>query len=180
MIGDEEWGMQVAKVARRLFPILLVAVLAGMLVFFGSIAIGNGSSESRLGHDLKSRGVRTVGTVTATGEHDYFSYSFMVEGSQYSGNTNAFLAGQTLDAGQLHLGQHIPVIYDAKDPHRSCSCDVNLMTSTAWSGELFPLFFVIFGTVVVGVGMLSQWRRRQRASGSGPAGVGPTRSTFTL
>jgi hypothetical protein len=179
VIGDEEWGMQVAKVGRRLFPILLVAVLAGMLVFFASMAIGNGSGESTLGHDLKNRGVHTVGTVTATGEHDFFSYSFVVEGSHYSGNTNAFLAGQTVDAGQLHLGQHIPVIYDAKDPQRSCSCDVNLLTNTAWSGELFPLIFVIFGTVVVGVGMLTQWRKRQRAGGSGPAEMGPTRSTFT-
>ena len=164
MIGDEIWGMQVAKVGRRLFPVLLVALLAGMLVFFGSKAISNGSGESTLGHDLKSRGVHTVGTVTATGQHDYFSYSFMVDGSQYSGNTNAFLAGQTLDAGQLHLGQHIPVIYDANDPQRSCSCDVNLLTNTAWSGELVPLFFVILGTVAGGVGMLAQRRKRQRTA----------------
>ncbi len=80
----------------------------------------------------------------------------MVEGSQYSANTNAFLAGRTLDLGQLHLGQHIPDIYDTKDPQRSCSCDVNLLTNTAWSGELFPFFLVIFGTVVAGVGMLAQ------------------------
>jgi hypothetical protein len=164
MIGDEVWGTKVAEVGRRLLTIVLVVVPVAMIAFFGYLAVGNGSSESALGHDLKSRGVHTTGTVTAIGDHDSFSYGFFVEGSHYSGNSADSGAGQTLHAGQLHVGQQIPVIYDAKDPQRSCSCDVNLLTKSAWSGELVPLSVVIIGTVAVEVTQLTRRRKRQTAA----------------
>ena len=143
VIGDAFGGIQLPKVARRWFTILQTVALVGVSVFIVHFAVSVGSGESALGHDLQSHGVRTVGTVTAAepSNHDSFSYSFTVDGSQYSGDTSSFRSGQTVNASQLHVGQHIPVIYDSRDPHQSCSCDVNLLTSTAWSSNLGPLFF---------------------------------------
>jgi hypothetical protein len=166
VIGDAFGGTQIARVGRRLDTFLLIVALAAVLVPLGFLAVSNGSDESTLGHDLQSRGVRTVGTVTAAepSNHDYFSYSFTVEGSHYSGNTTAFLSGQTVDASQLHVGQHIPVIYDANKPQRSCSCDVNLLTSTSWSNNLAPLLFVILGAAVM-ITLHTRRRKRQRAAG---------------
>jgi hypothetical protein len=157
-------GIQLPKVAQRLFTILQIVVLAGVLVFIVFLAVSYGSGESALGHDLQSHGLHTVGTVTAAepSSHDSFSYSYTVDGSQYSGDTASFQSGQTLDASQLHVGQQIPVIYDARDPQQSCSCDVHLLTSTAWSNNLAPLFLLIPGTGVVVVALLARQRKRQR------------------
>jgi hypothetical protein len=163
VIGNVLGGTQAIDVGRRLFTILQIVVLTAMLVFIGSLAVNHGSSESSLGRDLQRRGVHTVGIVTATelSNHDYFSYSFTIEGWHYSGDTTAFTSGQTVLASQLHVGQNIPVIYDAKDPRRSCSCDVNLMASTAWSNDLAPLILLVVGAAVMVVTLLLRLRRRQ-------------------
>jgi hypothetical protein len=117
VIGDAFGGIGSTKVGRSSNPILPIVVLVAMLAFLGFIALSHGSSESSLGHDLQSHGIRTVGTVTAAepSNHDYFSYSYMVNGSQYSGDTNSFTSAQTVDASQLQVGQHIAVTCDAKD-----------------------------------------------------------------
>lgn len=165
MIGDAFGGNRPTKVGRSSNPILPIVGLVAMLAFLGFIALSHGSSESSLGHDLQSYGIRTVGTVTAAepSNHDYFSYSYMVKGSQYSGDTNSFTSAQTVDASQLHVGQHIAVIYDAKDPQQSCSCDVNELASSAWSNDLFPLFIGIPVIAVLVIGLLIRHRKRQRA-----------------
>jgi hypothetical protein len=141
-------------------------VLVAMLAVLGFFSLRHGSSESSLGSDLQSHGIRTVGTVTAAepSNHNYFSYSYMVKGLQYSGDTSSFTSAQTVDASELHVGQHIAVTYDAKDPQQSCSCDVNELASSAWANDLFPLFFAIPVVAALVIVLLVQNRKRQRTA----------------
>jgi hypothetical protein len=166
MISDA-FGATVAAKVRRSFGILQVVALVAILGLLGFLGLSYGSSESSLGHDLQSHGVRTVGTVTAAApsNHDYFSYSYMVKGSQYSGDTTSFPSAQTVDASQLHVGQHIAVVYDARDPQQSCSCDVKELASSAFSNDLFPFFFAIPVVVSMVIVLIIRLRRNQRAGG---------------
>jgi hypothetical protein len=45
-------------------PILQIVALVAMFALLSFFALSHGSSETSLGHDLQSHGVRTVGTVT--------------------------------------------------------------------------------------------------------------------
>jgi len=149
--------------------LILIVALVPILAFIVSLALSHGSSESSLGHDLQSHGVRATVTVTVTAaapsNHDYFAYGYMVEGSHYSGDTASFTSGQTVNASQLHFGEHIAVIYDANNPERSCSCDINLLASSAWSNDLGPLVIVIPGTAVMVFALLRRHRNGRRADG---------------
>jgi hypothetical protein len=167
VIGDAFGGTGPAKVGRSSNPILPIVALVAMLALLGFFALSHGSSESSLGHDLQNHGVRTFGTVTVADQsnHDHFEYSYTVKGSQYSGDSGSFTSAESQDASQYQVGQHIPVTYDAEDPQQSCSCDVDLLASSAWSNDLIPLFFavpVVVGLVIV---LLIRHRRHQRADG---------------
>ena len=166
VIGNASGGIGPKKVGRSSNPVLPLVALIAMLAFLGFISLRHGSSESSLGNDLQSHGIRTVGTVTAAepSNHDYFSYSYMVKGRQYSGDTNAFTSAQTVDASQLRVGQHIAVIFDAKDPQQSCSCDVNELASSAWFNDLFPLVIAIPVIAALVIALLVR-RKRQKADG---------------
>lgn len=162
---DTFGGIGPPRLGRSSNPILPIVALVAMLGFLGFISLRHGSSESSLGHDLQDHGVRTIGTVTVADQsnHDHFEYSYTIKGSQYSGDSGSFTSAESEDASQYQVGQHIPVTYDAEDPQQSCSCDVDLLASSAWSNDLFPLFFavpVVVGLVVV---LLIRHRKGQRA-----------------
>jgi hypothetical protein len=146
-------------------PILQIAAPIAIVLLLAVSALSIGSSESSLGHDLQSHGVRTVGTVTAAepSNHDYFSYSYTVNGSKYPGDSNSFIS--TVDASQLHVGEHIAVVYDAENPRESCSCDVNELSSSARSNDLLPLFIAIPVITVYLFALLIRNRRHQKVGG---------------
>jgi hypothetical protein len=141
--------------------VALLAVLA-LLGF-----LSHGSSESSLGHDLQAHGVRTVGTVTVADQsnHDHFEYRYTVKGSHYSGDSSSFTSAEAEDASQYQVGQHIAVTYDAENPQQSCSCDVDLLASSAWFNDLFPLLVAIPVIGIFVVALLVQHRKRQSADG---------------
>jgi hypothetical protein len=146
-------------------PILPIAALVALLALLGFFALSHGSSESSLGHDLQSHGIRTTGTVTVADQsnHDHFEYSYKVKGTQYSGDSGSFTSAESEDASQYQVGEQIPVTYDGQDPQQSCSCDVDLLASSALSNDLFPLFFavpVVVGLVVV---LLIRHRKGRKA-----------------
>jgi hypothetical protein len=165
VIGDAFGGTGPTKVRRSSNPFLPIVALMVLLVFLGVISLMNGSSENSLGHDLQSHGVRTVGTVTVADQsnHDHFEYSYAVKGAQYSGDSGSFTSAESEDASQYQVGQHIAVTYDTEDPQQSCSCDVDLLASSAWSNDLFPLFFAVPVVVVMVVALLIRHRRHQGA-----------------
>jgi hypothetical protein len=142
-------------------PLLVVGLLLIFAVFSGVIMWTGNASESSLGHDLQSHGAQTVGTVAATqpSNHEYFSYTYVVDGVEYSGNTDSFLSATKLTADQLHVGQRIPVIYDSKTPALSCSCDVDQLAGSRFHDTLLsiaiPLSIALVIVLVV---------RRQRRS----------------
>jgi hypothetical protein len=173
VIGDVFGETGLARV-RRSFGTLQVVALVAVLGLLGFLGLSYGSSESSLGHHLQSHGLRTVGTVTAAApsNHDYFAYSYTVKGSQYSGNTTSFPSAQTLDAGQLHVGQHIPVVYDAQDPQQSCSCDVNELATSAFSNDLSPFLFAIPVIGAMVIALILRLRKKDQGAGQGtPRGV---------
>lgn len=163
---DSFGGVGRPKVGRPSSLLPIVALVA-MLVFLGVIALRHGSSESALGHDLQSHGVRTVGTVTVADQsnHDHFEYGYTVKGSQYSGDSSSFTSAESEEASQYQVGQHIPVTYDAQDPEQSCSCDVNLLATSAWSNDLFPLFVAVPVIIALVIVLLVRRRRRQSLAG---------------
>ena len=162
MIGDAFGGTRPTNFGRSSNPILPIVALLAMLALLGFFALSHGSSESSLGHDLQSHGVRTVGTVTVADQsnHDHFEYSYTVKGLQYSGDSGSFTSAETEDASQYEVGQHIAVTYDAEDPHQSCSCDVDLLAGSAWSNDLAPLFFAV---PVVALVIALRHRRHRRS-----------------
>ena len=138
-----------------------------MLAYLGFLALSHGSSESSLGHDLQRHGVRTGGTVTVADQsnHDHFEYSYIVKGLQYSGDSGSFTSAEAEDASQYQVGQHIAVTYDAEDPQQSCSCDVDLLTSSAWFNDLFPLLVAIPVIGAIVIALLIRYRKSRRAGG---------------
>jgi hypothetical protein len=160
-------GLGRPKPGRSSHPILPIVALVALLAFLGFFALSHGSSESSLGQDLQGHGVRTVGTVTVADQsnHDHFEYSYTVEGSKYSGDSGSFSSAESEGASQYQVGQHIAVTYDAKDPMQSCSCDVDLLASSSWTNDLFPLFFGIPVIAALAVVVLVRNRRSQGAEG---------------
>ncbi len=167
MIGDAFRGTGPTKAGRSSNPILPIVALLAMLAFLGFLALSQGSSESSLGHDLQNHGVHTVGTVTVADQsnHDHFEYSYTVKGLQYSGDSGTFTSAEAEDASQYQVGQHIAVTYNAEDPQQSCSCDVDLLASSAWFNDLFPLLVAIPVIGVMVIALLMRHRRSQRAGG---------------
>ncbi len=141
-----------------------------MVVFLGITSLRAGSSESSLGRAPHSHGLPTVGIVTATepSNHNYFSYRYSVNGTEYSDDDSSFVSAQTVDADQLHVGQQISVIYNSKDPQQPCSCDVNELASSAWVNELIPVLVLIPVILVMVIVLLMRHRRQrsQRADGA--------------
>jgi hypothetical protein len=88
------------------------------LAVLGYLALSHGASERSLGHELQTGGIPTVGTVTAAepSNHHYFSYSYTVEGSQYSGDTNSFMSAQTVHASQLQVVSTSPLPMPPRTP----------------------------------------------------------------
>jgi len=146
-------------------PILPIVALLAMLALLGFLALSHGSSESSLGHDLQIHGVRTVGTVTVADQsnHDHFEYSYSVKGLQYSGDSGSFTSAEAEDASHYQVGQRIAVTYSAKDPQQSCSCDVDLLASSAWFNDLFPLLVAIPAIGAIVIALLIQRRKLQSA-----------------
>lgn len=153
-------------------PILPIVALVALLALLGFFALSQGSSESSLGHDLQHHGVRTVGIVTVADQsnHDHFAYSYTVKGSQYTGDSGSFTSAESEDASQYQVGQHIPVAYDAEDPQQSCSCDVDLLATSSWSNDLFPLFFGV--PVLVGLVVMLLIRHRKGPAGRAGKAIG--------
>jgi hypothetical protein len=148
---------------RSNLPLLIVGLLLFFAVFSGVIMWTGNASESALGHELQSHGAKAVGTVTATqpSNHEYFSYSYTVDGAEYSGDTNAFPSAQKLEADQLHVGQRIPVIYDSKLPFLSCSCDVGELAGSRFYGTLLSIAIPLLIALVI---VFFVWRQRQPKS----------------
>jgi len=146
-------------------PILPIVALLAMLALLGFLALSHGSSESSLGHDLQIHGVRTVGTVTVADQsnHDHIEYSYSVKGLQYSGDSGSFTSAEAEDANHYQVGQRIAVTYSAKDPQQSCSCDVDLLASSAWFNDLFPLLVAIPAIGAIVITLLIQRRKLQSA-----------------
>jgi hypothetical protein len=167
MIGDAFRGTVPATAGRSSNPILPIVALLAMLALLGFFALSHGSDESSLGHDLQAHGVRTVGTVTVADQsnHDHFEYSFIVNGLQHSGDSGSFTSAVAEDASQYQVGQHIPVTYDAEDPKQSCSCDVDLLASSAWFNDLFPLLIAISAIGAAVIALLVQHRKMRSAGG---------------
>jgi hypothetical protein len=138
-----------------------------MLGFLGFISLSHESSESSLGHDLQSHGIRTVGTVTVADQsnHDHFEYSYTVNGLRYSGDSGSFTSAEAEGASQYPVGQHIVVTYDAEDPRQSCSCDVELLASSARFNDLFPLLVATPVIAVMAIALLRRHRKNQRTGG---------------
>jgi Protein of unknown function (DUF3592) len=164
---DSFGGVGRQKPGSSSHPILPIVALVALLALLGFFALSHGSSESSLGQDLQRHGVRTVGTVTVVDQsnHDHFEYSYTVERSQYSGDSGSFTSAESEGASQYQVGQHIAVTYDAKDPTQSCSCDVDLLASSSWANDLFPVFFGIPVIAALAIVLLVRNRRRQRAEG---------------
>lgn len=146
-------------------PIAPIAALLAMLALLGFLALSHGSSENSLGHDLQIHGVRTVGIVTVADQsnHDHFEYSYTIMGLQYSGDSSSFTSAVAEDASQYQVGQRIAVTYSTKEPQQSCSCDVDLLASSAWFNDLFPLFVAIPAIGVFVIALLIQHRKRKTA-----------------
>jgi hypothetical protein len=149
---------------RTNLPLLIVGLLLFFAAFSGVIMWTGNASESSLGRDLQSHGAQTVGTVTATqpSNHEYFSYTFMVKGVEYSGNANSFLSATKLMADQLHVGQRIPVIYDSKAPALSCSCDVDQLAGSQFHDTFLAIAIPLLIAFVVVLFVRRQHRSKSR------------------
>jgi hypothetical protein len=152
-------------------PLLILGFLLIFSVFSGVTMWTGNASESSLGRDLQSHGAQTAGTVTATqpSNHEFFSYRYMVDGAEYSGNSDPFPSAQKLMADQLHFGQRIPIIYDSKEPTLSCSCDVDQLAGSQFYGTL-PFLIATPVLIVLMIALLVRGRRQPKSSEQ----IGPT------
>ncbi len=95
---------------------------AGILIacFLGTPAYLAGEHNLRYYSALTARGVAAVAVVTSTDpqNHNQACYAFQVGGQRYGscGTSDDY------DSAELREGQAIHIVYDATNPHTSCSC----------------------------------------------------------
>jgi hypothetical protein len=78
--------------------------------------------------------------------HNFIRYSYMVNGSHYSGLGSA--GGENRDFDQLHVGDAVKVTYDSRQPEESILGNAQFQASSVTRGVIFlgvigPLFSMI-------------------------------------
>ncbi len=119
-------GLEPAMIPEQAGPATRRSVIrglgAGILVvcFLGTPAFLAGGHNLRYYGALTDHGVAAVAVVTSTDpqNHNQACYAFEVGPRRYDSCGTA----DDYDSAQLREGQAIHIVYDATNPHTSCSC----------------------------------------------------------
>lgn len=107
---------------------------------------------------LDEHGIHTTATVTRTTPHQHNTvrYTFEVAGTTYS--DGHFAHRPNPDAARLRVGDTIQIVYDARDPRRTCACDPHNSRTPVVTQAAVGLF----QSWIPAIGITIWWWRQQR------------------
>lgn len=127
---------------------IFLTILIWAISTFVFVVIGVVALDWQKWNGIAKYGVATNGKVVGKEpeNHDFIRYSYVVNGSHYSGLGSA--GGEHPDFNQLHVGDPVKVIYDSRQPEESILGSAQSQASSITRGVIFlgvlgPLFSMI-------------------------------------